>query len=150
MEARRRAAELFARGVVQAEVARHLGVVRSTVSAWHRLWRVEGERALLRRRPRGRPPKLESHDLREVHAALARPPRASGFDLDRWSLHAVTALVHRTTGVAYHPRHVSRVLERQGWVVPPVGAHAREAFRQVTASDPEGNLLALRRPAVGS
>ena len=142
--ARRRAAELFAQGVVQAEVARHLGIVRSTASAWHRLWREGGEQALLRERKGGRPPKLESRDLSEVHRALMSSPREAGLFTDRWSLHAVVALVHRITGVAYHPRHVTRVLRRQGWIVPPVGRDAAHAFRQMPVIDPEGNVVGLQ------
>ncbi len=40
---RRRAAELFAANVAQADVARALGVSRQTVSRWHRAWLESGE-----------------------------------------------------------------------------------------------------------
>jgi transposase len=45
MEMRRmRAADLFVRGVSQANIARELGVAHQTVSDWHEKWREGGRR----------------------------------------------------------------------------------------------------------
>jgi hypothetical protein len=69
--------------------------------------------------------------------------------LDRWSLAAVALLIQRVTGVAYHRRHIPRVLRRSGWSVLPVGEHAAEAFRTAPQFDPDGNLfLLVHRPAL--
>jgi transposase len=141
---RRRAAELFAAGRTRAQVARELGVSRAATTRWYRLWAQGGVGALVRRALRGRPPKLDARDLEAVQRALARPPRESGFELERWSLNAAALLIARATGVTYHPRHVARVLRRAGWVVAPVGACAAAAFRQRPSLDPDGNVLLLR------
>ncbi len=106
--------------------------------------RNQGDSDTARGPRRGRPPKVGTCGLQAVHRALAGPPRASGFDLERWSLAAIALLIQRSTGVAYHPRHVTRVLRRLGWVLPPVGAAAPHAFRQWPFSDPDGNDLCLR------
>ena len=74
---------------------------------------------------------------------MLRPPRAAGFDLDRWSLAAIAAWIRRETGIAYHPRHVGRLLARAGFVVPPVGPHASRAMRATSIRDPLGNELLL-------
>ena len=113
-DARRRAAQLFARGVSRAESARMLGVSRATTTRWYRIWQAGGVLALTTPAPRGRPAKLEARDLSVVHAALVESPRESGFPLDHWSLAAVVALIERATNIAYHPRHVARVLRRAG------------------------------------
>ncbi len=144
---RPRAAALFARGMTRAEVARAVGVCRATATRWHRLWEAGGARALSEPGRRGRAPKVGAGDLDQVQRALAGPPRAGGFDLERWSLAAIAALIERSTGVAYHPRHVTRVLRRLGWVLPPVGATAPHAFRECALADPEGNGLLLRERA---
>jgi hypothetical protein len=39
---RKQAAELFAQGLPQAEVAHELGIARPTVAAWHHLWKNGG------------------------------------------------------------------------------------------------------------
>ncbi|MBM4199668.1 MAG: helix-turn-helix domain-containing protein, partial [Gammaproteobacteria bacterium] len=58
MQRRRlRGGRLLLRGESQAEVARRVGVTRSTVSDWNEALRAGGLEAL-RRRPRGRPPGL--------------------------------------------------------------------------------------------
>jgi transcriptional regulator with XRE-family HTH domain len=63
-EARRlQAAELFAQGHSQVEVARLLGVSRQAVSRWH-----------------GRDPKLSASDLVVIEQALLKGAQANGFD----------------------------------------------------------------------
>jgi transposase len=138
--ARRHAATLFAQGASRADVARALGVSRATATRWRRLWDT-GE--LLEPRRRGRPARLDPRDLGRVEAALLRPPRASGYDLEEWSLAAVAALVERLTGVRHHRRHAGRLMRRMGWIVPPVGRSANEAIRRKALLDPDGNVLAL-------
>lgn len=144
LEDRRIAAELFGAGVSRADAARRLGVSRATATRWYRVWEVGGAAALAQPGKRGRPPKLEPADLDDVQRALARPPAESGFPIERWSLAAVVALIRRATGIAYHPRHVVRVLRRAGWVVPPVGELAEHAFREREQRDPDGNAILLR------
>lgn len=149
-EARRRAAALFAQGVHRAEVARRVGISRATATNWYRIWDGQGARALAVPGRPGRRPKIDTARLHEVQHALARCPRELGYPLDAWTLDAVAALLHRVTGVSYHPRHVPRVLRRMGWVVPPVGASASHAFRQRAVRDPEGNVFHLREGHVTS
>jgi hypothetical protein len=81
--------------------------------------------------------------LGAVEEALLRTPREAGFDLDRWSLASVAALVERTTGVRYHRRHVGRLLRRAGWTVPPVGPAADHARLRIPLLDPDANALAV-------
>ena len=45
-ERRMRAADLFAKGVAQAEIARQLGVAHQTVSDWYEKWKTGGKKAL--------------------------------------------------------------------------------------------------------
>jgi len=141
--ARRRASALFARGRSGAEAARLLGVSRTTGARWRRLWLAGGAGALLAARPRGRRARLDGAQAARVERALLRGPRAMGFDLDRWSLAAVAALVERETGVRHHRRHVGRLLRRLGWVVPPLGPRAGDALRKRAARDSEGNAILL-------
>jgi transposase len=142
---RQRAAALFAEGLSRAEVARTLGVCRSTTSHWYRVWQQGGTEALVEPGPRGRKPKIETDALEEVQRLLTCSPRSCGFDLDTWSLAAIVAVIHRSTGVTYHPRHVTRVLRRLGWVLVPVGKTAHQSFRQQAYPDPDGNQFLLRQ-----
>ena len=145
LERRKTASLLFAAGVHRAEVARRLGVSRMTATRWYRRWQEGGARALVRTRRPGRRPKIPTSSLADVQAALARGPRASGFDhRETWSLAAIVALIERHTGIAYHARHVARVLRRLGWVIPPIGDGAATALRQSRLEDPDGNAFFLR------
>ena len=71
MEARRlQAAQLFARGVSQAAVARQLGVTTAAVNHWHQAWRAKGRTGLKAAGRAGRKPQLGPNELRQVERAL--------------------------------------------------------------------------------
>jgi transposase len=115
-ERRMRAADLFAAGVRQADVARELGVSHQTASDWHALWREGGKEALRGAGRAGRRPKLSAARLAEVEAALARGPQADGFPTELWTLTRVADVIEAVTGVRFHPGHVWRILREQlGW-----------------------------------
>jgi transposase len=139
-DARTEAARLFARGASRAEVARRLGVARSTAGEWYRRWRASG--TVTRTRP-GPRPRLGPSTLAALADALLRSPREAGLPLERWSMAAVARWIEARTGVAHHPRHVGRVLARAGFVVPPFGASAGAAQRRREARDSDGNAIAL-------
>ncbi len=134
---------MFQKGASQADVARELDVSRATALRWQRVWSVSGEAGLAATARPGRRPKLDQEQMRSVDLAIAQSPRAAGFDLERWSLAAVAALIAKLTGVAYHPRHIGRVLRRMGWSVPPIGNSNHAAIRLRFLTDPDGNRICL-------
>jgi transposase len=119
LQARRlRAAELFAAGLRQAEVARQLGVSRQSASDWHARWRVGGPDALLSRGPTGPSPRLSDRQLGQVEQALLEGATANGFVGELWTLDRIALVIQRLTGVRHHPAHVWALLRhRLGWSV---------------------------------
>lgn len=116
MESRRkRAAQLFAKGLSQADVARQLEVSRQSVSRWHEAWSQGGARALKGAGRAGRKPLLDPAELATVERALRRGPRASGFPTDIWTLARIAEVIATLTGVSYHPGHVWRIMGQLGW-----------------------------------
>ena len=88
LEARRlRAAELFAAGIHQAEVARQLEVSAQAVSVWHARWQEGGTGALHSRGPSGPAPRLSDAQLAQVEQALLKgqPPMGSPGSCGHWS-----------------------------------------------------------------
>jgi transposase len=82
-EARRlQAAELFAQGRTQAEVAHQLGVSRQSAHLWHARFQQGGVEALRSRGPTGPDPKLSAAQLAKVEQALLAGAMANGFDSD--------------------------------------------------------------------
>jgi transposase len=140
---RRVAIRRFEEGAAAAVVARELGVARSTAWEWQRRWKAQGALEDVARGPR---PRLSQAAAERLARALLRPPRAEGFHLDRWSLAAVVRWIEREEGIRYHPRHVSRVLARAGFLIPPVGAHGQPALLGRSVLDRDGNrILVLTR-----
>jgi transposase len=117
LEARRlRAAELFAAGVRQAEVARRLGVTRQSVNRWHTRWQRHGPRSLHSRGPTGYPPRLSDQDLQRLANLLLEGAAAHGFTSELWTVARITQLIAREFGFDYHPSHVWWLLRhRLGW-----------------------------------
>jgi transposase len=119
LEARRlRAAELFAAGVTQAEVARQLEVSAQAVSVWHRRWKDGGTDGLRSRGPSGPAPRLSDQQLATVERALLQGATANGFTGELWTLDRIGLVIERLTGVQHHPAHVWALLHhRLGWTV---------------------------------
>jgi transposase len=89
LEARRlRAAELFAAGVRQAEVARQLGVSAQAVSLRHARWKTGGTGVVHGRGPSGPAPRLSGAQLATVAQALLDGAIANGFTGELWTLDA--------------------------------------------------------------
>jgi transposase len=111
---RLRAGRLLTRGVAQAEVARRLGVTRTTVSEWNAQLENGGLDAL-KRRPRGRPPGLDVAQRRELMRALSGGALAEGFATELWTLPRVGQLIERRFGRAYSESQVWRILVSLGF-----------------------------------
>jgi transposase len=131
-EARRlRAAELFAQGRTQAEVANELGVSRQSAHVWHAAWQQGGVDALRSRGPTGPDPKLSAAQLTQVEQALLQGAQANGFDTDLWTLERVAVVITQLTGVQYHPGHVWVILrQRLGWTLQRPERRASERDEQ--------------------
>ena len=128
---RERAAELFAQGRSQAEVARELDVSRQSASRWHAGWQAEGSTALQTRGPTGRPPKIPDSALEEIEQALVEGAMAHGFTTDLWTLDRIAVVIQGLTGVALSNPSVWRLLRgRLGWSVQRPQRQAKERDEQ--------------------
>lgn len=125
-ERRDQAAELFAQGATQADVAHALKVSRVTAMRWHRAWVGKGKRGLEVSERLGRPPALSGRDLARVDRQLRRGAVAHGYETGLWTLQRVAEIIEETTGVQYHIGHVGRVLRRMGWSLQRPTTRARE------------------------
>jgi transposase len=128
LEARRlRAAELFAAGVCQAEVARQLGISAQAVSVWHRRFKAGGPEALRSKGPSGPAPRLSDTQLTAVEQALLDGAGANGFVGELWTVDRVALVIERLTGVRHHAAHVWALLRhRLGWTVQRPARRAAE------------------------
>jgi transposase len=110
------AAELFAAGVRQAQVARQLEVSAQAVSVGHARWKEGGTDALRSRGPSGPTPRLSDAQLATVEQALLKGAGAHGFTGELWTLDRIAIVIERLTGVRYHPAWVWALLRhRLGW-----------------------------------
>jgi len=131
---RLRAAELFATGVRQAEVARQLEVSAQAVSVWHARWQSGGPEALRSRGPSGPTPRLSDAQLATVEQALLKGPTAKGFTGELWTLDRIGLVIERLTGVRHHAAWVWALLHhRLGWSVQRPERQAKERDEEAIA-----------------
>ena len=86
MSRRLQAAALFAKGLSQAEVARRLGVSRTSTMHWYDAWKAKGKQGLQLAEHFGRPTKTTAADLAKIEAALLKGPAAHGWTTEIWTL----------------------------------------------------------------
>ncbi len=113
----------------QAEIARHLGVSRTTVTRWAQ--QLEAGKSLRRRVAPGRPAKLTRAQQQTLRRWLKRGARAAGFPTERWTLGRIRRVIEREFGVTYHVNSLSDVLDGLGWSLQQPVAHAQERDEDV-------------------
>lgn len=123
---RRRAARLLQSGMKQAEVARQVGVTRTSVSRWEKARQQSGPEALRRPEHFGRPSKLDDAQRAELIKALKAGALAAGFTSELWTLPRIGMLIKERFGVQFSPSSVWRQLQQLGWSVQRPAGRARE------------------------
>jgi transposase len=124
---RERAAELFAQGRSQAEVAGELDVSRQSASRWQARWQASGTTGLQSRGPTGRRPKVADDQLEGIEQALVEGALAHGFATDVWTLDRIAVVIQGLTGVMLSNPSVWRLLRgRLGWSVQRPAPKAKE------------------------
>ena len=111
---RMRAGRLLLGGMAQAQVARRVGVSRTTVSVWNEQLEAGGLEAL-RRRPRGRPSALDAQQKSELVKLLKEGALAQGFGTELWTLRRVGQQIEEKFGRRYSESQVWRILVSLGF-----------------------------------
>src|SRR5690242_9672740 len=74
------AVNLLDQGMQPAAVAKAMNVSAQTVRAWRRAYLAGGRRALVSRKPSGRPPRLSFEQRQRLAEMLLLKPNECGFD----------------------------------------------------------------------
>ena len=123
---RRRGARLLEAGVKQAEVARRVGVTRTSVSRWEKVRQEGGEEALKRPKRFGRPRRLSDAQCEELIEQLKAGALGAGFATELWTLPRMRTLIEQRFGVQLTEPSVWRLLRSLGWSVQRPTGQARQ------------------------
>ncbi len=105
--------ELHQQGWSQSQIAKELGVTQGAVSQWLKRVRTGGGKDALRRHPApGQRAALTDEQFAQIPALIAQGAEAFGFRDDHWTTKRVAIVLKQVFGVAYHPAHVSRLLQK--------------------------------------
>jgi len=104
-------------GRTAPEIASLLKVHRSKVSIWLHHWQRWGMDGILEGHRPGRPKELTHPQLQTLADILDSGPVAYGFHSGVWTCPMVCRIIEEEFSVAYHPAHVSRILQQLGFSV---------------------------------
>ena len=132
-EQRRLAAaeELLEGEKTQTQIAEDHGVSQGTVSEWKSTLEEEGIDGLKSTNNdgnQGPDPKLDEQDREHLVEVLEDGAQAHGWETDLWTSKRVAELIEDEFGIAYTPRHCSRILRELGYrpVKPREGAAEKD------------------------
>jgi transposase len=112
------AAQMFADGATNPEVARVFRVSAMSVSRWRRAFDAGGAAALVSKGPAGGGCRLTDVQLAQLEVELDAGPAVHGWDADQcWTLARIAALIRERFGVGYTLAGVDYLLHRLGWSV---------------------------------
>src|SRR5262249_15756287 len=109
---RRRAVALMDQGESPTVIARILGTARASLYRWRQQARSRPDGLAAKPHP-GPTPRLTDAQLAELEALLLRGAPAHGWANALWTAKRVAALIHRHFGLAFHPEHVPKLLNRR-------------------------------------
>lgn len=116
-EARRiKALELRRQGWKQCAIAEALDVTEGAVSQWINRARSGGGKRALRSKPRpGRPPSLDTAQVRRLRAILAMGATKYGFHGEVWTTKRICLVIRKEFSVQYNSNYVAQLLDRLGY-----------------------------------
>lgn len=133
--------------MLQAEIARDLGVTEAAVSKWKKQLVEEGPQALRARKATGRPPKLDDVAKAKLVKKLEEGAMAAGFPTEQWTQARVKQLIKREFDVVYHQNYISRLLDDLGWSVQKVDPRAIEQDEELVRAWLSRDLPRIKKSA---
>ena len=112
---RRRALELFDKGLSLNAVARQIGCAPSSVMRWRNLRADKGDGVFAVRLPPGRPSRLTAKQFRKLERILLKGPLAFGYRTELWTTKRIAEVIESEFGVPYHRDHIGRMMKKLGW-----------------------------------
>jgi transposase len=129
---RLRAVALVEAGLSQKDVARKLGVSKTSLSVWCKRCRQGGE-AALRAKPRKARSRLKPRQLQQLERILLNGPRRSGYATELWTLKRVVEVIEKRFGIRYSESNVWHILRRMNWSCQKPEQRARERDEEAIA-----------------
>jgi transposase len=111
---RERAVQSVQQGESPEDVARVLGINRSTIYKWLAEYRRGGWGALKAKPLFGRPPKLDGKKLQWIYDAVTQSPLQMKFEFALWTREMVAALIKRKFNITLSLASVGRLLAQLG------------------------------------
>jgi transposase len=135
-ERRKKAVQMVLAGHSKSEVARAVGVSRTSVKNWCRAYadggggRGRGKKktldALNSRKHTGRPSKMTGKQLDKLGNMLLKGAEHYGYEVDLWTTERVAALIEDKFDIRYHPDHVRKILHGMNFSSQKAEGWARE------------------------
>lgn len=116
LEKRRlQAAQLLRSGMYPAQVAKELGVSRTSVFRWEQMLTVKGIKSLRKADRAGRKSPLDEAARQRIMRRIKEGALACGFATDLWTLSRIGFIIKEETGLVYTESGIWRLLQNLGF-----------------------------------
>lgn len=120
------AANMFEQGLTTDVIVGSLKVDDQTVRRWRRSFNSGGREALLSRKHKGRPSRMNEQQKQELKQWLLKTPMECGFQKYLWTQQLIADLIQREFGISYHHDHVGAILHDMGFTHQKPTRRAKE------------------------
>jgi transposase len=142
---RKKAGGLFARRVLQAEIARRCHVTRAAVCQWHTAWKKDKKTGLTSKGQPGFASRLTKEKRLVFRRAIMKGPLRHGYTTDLWTLSRLATVMKQETGVRFGHNHTWQIVRELGFTCQKPQVRARERDEKAIKAWKKKRLPGLKK-----
>lgn len=125
---RLKAAKLFKKKELQADIARKFKVTPAAVNYWHKAWEKQGVKGLKSKGHPGFESKLTDEKRILFKKAILKGPEAYGYQTNLWTLSRLAEVMKKATGIKFKHNRTWQIVRSLGFTSqkPEVRAKQRD------------------------
>lgn len=142
---RLKAAKMFERGLIQAEIARKLNVTPTAVSQWHKAWDKKGKEALKSIGCPGPDSELTDKKRKKFKNAILKGPGAYGYETNLWTLPRLRSVMKKVNRIDFSDIWIRHIVMDLGFTPQKPQAKARQRNEKAITGWKEKTLPDLKK-----
>lgn len=142
---RLKAAKMFEKGKIQAEVARKFNVTPTAANQWYEAWKKGGAKALKSKGHPGFSSELTEDDRKKLKKILLAGPIKYGYPTELWTLSRVAEVVRKEFRITFTEVWIWHIIRNLGFTPQKPQMKAKERNEQSIAEWKEKKLPGLKK-----
>ncbi|MBU4000280.1 winged helix-turn-helix domain-containing protein [Patescibacteria group bacterium] len=145
---RLKAAKLFKKKKLQAEIARRFKVTPAAVNYWHKAWEKQGIKGLKSKGHPGFESKLTEEKRILFKKAILKGPEEYGFETNLWTLSRLADVMKKATGVKFEHNRTWQIVRSLGFTSQKPEVRAKQRDEKAIKEWKEKQLPVLKKMGI--